>query len=71
MQAELHGGPFDGQTRFVPAPSRLLVLPVNRAIVDEEEVRRLGPAGTGYTAVYEQDGGEDSTNYRFLEFRSR
>ena len=71
MQARIHGGPLDGQTKLVPTPSRLLVLPVSRAFLDEEDVRRLGPAAAGYTAVYEQDGDEDSTEYRFLEFRSR
>ena len=53
MQVRIHGGPLDGQTRFVPAPSRLLVLKFNRALLDEEDVRRLGPALAGYTAVYQ------------------
>jgi len=71
MQARIHGGPLDGPTRFVPAPSKLLVLPANRALLDDENVRRLGPAAIGYTAVYEQDGDEDSADYHFVEFRAR
>lgn len=71
MQIRIRGGPFDGQIKLVPAPSRLLVLPVRSAHLDEEDVQRLGPAVTGYTAVYEQDGDEDSTDYSFVEFRSR